>query len=271
MSKTRLCLATAVVAVAATSTFAQNLPTAQPKYLQIFRETLKPGRAADHAKWEAGWPAAYEKAGSKQPYLAISSLTGSPEVWYLSPYASQAAMGEAMAADEGPALASELERLSKGDGEFLSSTSAMQLAAAPELSQGAFPDISKVRFYEITMLRVKIGYDSEWGEAMQAYKAAVAKAAPAASWRAYRVMAGAPGGTYFLMSTTASFADFDKMAADDETIWKSVPPDELTKMVKFFKEGILSIVTQRYKVEPSMSYVDAATKAKDPAFWGAKK
>jgi hypothetical protein len=36
------------------------------------------------------------------------------------------------------------------------------------------------------------------------------------------------------------------------------------------KEGLLSTVTQRFRVEPAMSYVDAATKAKDPAFWSKK-
>jgi hypothetical protein len=34
--------------------------------------------------------------------------------------------------------------------------------------------------------------------------------------------------------------------------------------------GRLDTVSQRYRVEPAMSYVDAATKAKDPAFWGKK-
>jgi hypothetical protein len=37
------------------------------------------------------------------------------------------------------------------------------------------------------------------------------------------------------------------------------------------KEGVLSTVTQRFRVDPVMSYVDAATKAKDPAFWSPKK
>lgn len=271
MSKPVAGLAAIAALAIAASTFAQTMPTTQPKFLHIYRETLKPGRSADHAKWEAGWPAAFEKAGAKQAYLAISALTGPQEVWFISPYANQAAFGETLAAEASPALAPEMERLAKGDGEFLSEVTALQLAAAPELSQGSFPDMAKVRFYEIMTLRVKIGYDSEWGEAMQAYKAAAAKGAPGASWRAYRVVAGAPGGTYVLMSSTTSFADFDKMAADDEGIWKAVPAEDLSKMVKFFKEGVLGMVTQRYKVEPSMSYVDAATKAKDPAFWGAKK
>lgn len=272
MHKIRTSLTLLALAVgSAAGTFAQSLPTTQPKFLHIYRETLKPGRAADHAKWEAGWPAAYEKAGFKNAYLAISSLTGPQEVWFISPYANQAAFGEMMAAEANPALGAELERLSKGDGEFLNELTGIQLAADSELSQGAFPDISKVRFYEIMTIRLKFGYDGDWAAAMGAYKAAAAKASPDSSWRAYRVVAGAPGATYLLMSSTTSFAEFDKMAANDEAIWKSIPQDQLATMQKFFREGVVNIVTQRFKVEPSMSYVDAATKAKDPAFWGPKK
>jgi hypothetical protein len=36
---------------------------------------------------------------------------------------------------------------------------------------------------------------------------------------------------------------------------------------KFMKEGLISATTNRYRLDPRQSYVDAATKAKDPAFW----
>ena len=52
------------------------MPTTQPKFVHIFREQVKPGRAAEHAKWEAGWPAAFEKAKSPYHYIALQSITG---------------------------------------------------------------------------------------------------------------------------------------------------------------------------------------------------
>ena len=55
---------------------AQDLPKTQPKILTIYREEVKVGRAAEHAKHEAGWPAAYEKAKSPIYYLALTSMTG---------------------------------------------------------------------------------------------------------------------------------------------------------------------------------------------------
>jgi len=52
----------ALVVGSAPAALAQGVPTTQPKFLHIACEQLKAGRAAEPAKWEAGWPAAYEKA-----------------------------------------------------------------------------------------------------------------------------------------------------------------------------------------------------------------
>ena len=121
----------ALVAGSAATALAQGMPTTQPKFLNIFREQLKPGTAGEHAKWEAGWPAAYEKAKSPYNYIALQSITGPPEVWYVSPLANQAAYGEMMDAEQkDPVLAAELERLMKGDGQFLSEQSALQAVAS---------------------------------------------------------------------------------------------------------------------------------------------
>lgn len=260
----------ALVAGSATTALAQGVPTTQPKFLHIYRERVKVGRAGDHAKWEAGWPAAFEKAKSKYNYIAVSSISGPPEVLYLAPFASQAAYGEMLAAEGDPVLGPELERLSKGDADFVEELAGLQAVAMPELSLGAFPDMSKVRFYEITTFRVKPGHYDAWVAATKAYKAAAARSAPGASWRTYDVVAGAPGGTYLVMSSLGAFAEFDKMMAEGEATWKGMTPQEAETLGKFMKDSLVMTTTQRYRVEPAMSYVDAATKAKDPAFWGKK-
>ena len=272
MRKSFLGLALLLAAGSAATAFAQGVPTTQPKFMHIFREQVKPGRAADHAKWEAGWPAAFEKAKSPFNYIALQSITGPPEVWYVSPLASQAAYGDMIASeDKDPALAAELERLGKGDGEFLSEQSALQAVAMPELSQGAFPQIGKMRYYEITTFRVRPGHQDAWITATKAYKAAAARSSPGASWRTYDVVAGAPGGTYLVFSSVGAFAEFDKMMEEGEATWKGVTAEEGAVLGKFMKESVISVSTNRYRLSPGQSYVDAATKAQDPAFWSAKK
>ncbi len=138
------------------SAFAQGMPTSQPTLLTIVREDVKIGRGDDHARFEAGWPAAYAKAKSPDYYLAFVSMTGPNEAWYVTPWASHTAMAEGMkreAAD--PVLSAELKRLTRGDAEFLNNVRVMQAVGRTDLSAGAFPDLAKVRFTEITWFRVR--------------------------------------------------------------------------------------------------------------------
>lgn len=39
---------------------------------------------------------------------------------------------------------------------------------------------------------------------------------------------------------------------------------------KFFKESVISLTSNNYRLDASMSYVLAETKATDPAFWNKK-
>lgn len=272
MKKTALCLTLlALVAGSAATALAQGMPTTQPKFMHVFREQIKPGRSAEHAKWEAGWPAAYEKVKSPYHYIALQSMTGPSEVWYVVPLASQAAYGEMVAADDkDPALAAELERLNKGDAEFRAEESALQAVAMPELSHGAFPAPGKMKYYEITTFRIRPGHQDAWMAATKAYKAAAARSAPNASWRTYDVVAGAPGGTFLIFSSVGAFAEFDRMMAEGEATWKGMTAEESAALGKFMKEGLLTTTTNRYRLDPVQSYVNAETKAMDPAFWAKK-
>ena len=46
--------------------------------------------------------------------------------------------------------------------------------------------------------------------------------------------------------------------------------DEMATLQKFSTTGMVNSETQRFRLDAGQSYVDAATKAKDPAFWSAR-
>src|SRR5882762_1622614 len=83
---------------APTVAFAQGtgLPTSQPTLVTIIREEVKVGRTAEHARIESGWPAAFGRVNSPDYYLAMVSLTGAPQAWYIIPSTSHAAIAEQM-------------------------------------------------------------------------------------------------------------------------------------------------------------------------------
>jgi hypothetical protein len=156
------------------------------------------------------------------------------------------------------------------DAEFLSDLRSLQAAARPDLSHGEFPDLAKVRYYEITIFRVKPGYESGFAAVAKAYAGAAGKSAPKAAWRTYQVMAGAPGGTFLVFSSLESYAAFDDMVADGAKMYGAFSGDELVAMQKFLSEGLISSETNRFRLDPKQSYVPKELRERDPAFWMPK-
>jgi hypothetical protein len=247
---------------------AQALPTSQPAQLVIIREQVKLGRGAEHARIESGWPAAYAKAKSPVYYLGMTSMTGTNEAWFLVPYASNAAEADEMRLEESDTgLAAELQRLGRADAEVTTDARTIRAMARTDLSHGGFPDLARQRFWEIAIYRVRPGHDAGFEAAARAYGAAVERTAPGNSYRVYAVTAGMPEPTYLVFTSVASYAQFDTLAANGRRIFQSFTPDELTTLNKFFTDDLINTETNRFRLDPQMTYVSAETRATDPAFW----
>lgn len=271
MQKTHALLTLLALGVAANVVSSQAVPTTQPGLIQITREIVKPGRDAEHAKWETGWPAAYGRSKSAVPYLALASMTGASEVWYVATYASHAAFEASMKHDDAdPMLNPELERLSKGDAEFLSDIRRIHAIARPDLGVGGFPDVTKKRFWEISVFRARIGREDQFEAAAKAYMSSFKRAAPDGSIRAYQVVAGMTSGTYLFFSSYTAFSDLDQAAAMGEAAMKGANAEELAALQKG-SDAIMSIDANRYRLDPGQSYVSKEVRASDPAFWMPKK
>jgi hypothetical protein len=249
---------------------AQTLPTAQPPFLRVIREDVKVGRGAEHARFEAGWPAAYERVKSPDYYLALDALTGTGEAWYLVPAASYAAMGEQMARDEAPEIAGELIRLRKGDTEFINGARVTELRARPDLSFGTYPDLGKQRVWEISIFRMRPGAEDAFSGMAKGYGAATGRLPQNVGYRVYEVLTGMPAPTYFVFWSGTSFADFDKVLAVSDSTMKGMNADELG-LAKKFTDGLVNSETFHFRLSPEMSYVPKAVKAGDPGFWMPKK
>jgi hypothetical protein len=268
---TRLTLATLLVGGAG-GAFAQGMPTTQPGMVTIVREDVKPGRNAEHQRIEAGWPAAYEKAKSTFYYLAFESMTGPNEAWFVVPFASHAAQAESMKQESSdPVLAAELARLSRADGEVLNNIRVMQARARPDLSMGKFPDLATQRYWEISWFRVRPGHEAEFDSAAKAYGSAAKRSAPASNYRVYEIIAGVPGPTYLIFSSVSNYATFDQMAADGEKTFMGATPDEMGALQKYSLNAAVNFETERFRLNPVMSFVSKETRASDPSFWSPPK
>jgi len=273
MKKLQQLMLLALFCASAGSAFAQTgLPTSQPALVSIVREEVKVGRAGEHARIEAGWPAAYARAKSPDYYLAMVSMTGPSEAWYIGPYANNAAIEASMkreAAD--PVLSAELARLQRADGEVLNNSRTIMAVARPELSMGAYPDLARQRFWEITTFRVRPGHEGEFDAAAKAYIAAATRAAPTTTFRTYEVIAGGLTPTYIIFSSVSAYGQFDEMFANGMKTMGGASVEERAALQKFSTDALLNGDTNRFRLDPTQSYVNAETRATDPAFWNPPK
>jgi hypothetical protein len=248
------------------------LPNSQPAVLRIFQEDVKFGHGADHETVEAGWPAAFAKAKTAASYIALTSLTGTSQAWFIEPSASWKVVGDSMKAEgDNAELAAELKRLQKADAEHVTGGRTLHLVGRPDVSAGPFPAVGKVRFYEITTFRVRPGHEQEFEQLAKVFQTGYKKAAPQSGYRVYQVVAGAPGPTYMVFGSFESFGDLDKEQAIGQSVMATFSADEQRALQKFSAEGLINSESQRFAMNGPMSYVDQATIDQDPAFWRPKK
>ena len=247
-----------------------GLPTTQPKMLTIVREYLKPGMAADHAKHEAGWPTAYEKAKSPDYYIALSAMTGAPQVWYVVPTESHATLAETMKReDKESVLSAELARLSRRDAEFISGVSVVQAVGRPELSLGNFPEVAKSRFYEVIMFSVRSGQTEAFEKISKTYGKARKRVSPEASYRTYSVIAGMAAPTYLVFISVDDYAKFDQLAAENMKVFANATPEEKAEFDKW-RDVVVREENNRFRLDPVQSYVPKEAREQDREFWMPK-
>jgi hypothetical protein len=261
-----------VLSVGAGSAVAQQgLPASQPSLITIVREEVKVGRSAEHSRLEAGWPAAFERSKSPDFYLAMVSMTGPSEAWYVAPYANHAAMAASMKRDDADAvLTAELARLARADADLINSSRTIQAVARPELSMGAYPDLAKQRFWEITIFRVRPGREAEFDAAAKAYGTAAARSAPGAAYRVYEVIAGMLTPAYIVFASVDNYGQFDQMMANGSQTMQGATADERAALQKFFTDAALNTETNRFRLDPRQSFVSREVRATDPAFWSPR-
>ncbi len=245
-----------------------SAPPPPPNILQIGREEVKVGRRAEHAAFEAGWPAVFSKYKYPTNYLAMTSTTGPNEAWYVTPYPSLSAMEKDNdMSNSNAAMTAELGKLSKGDAEFINNNTSMVARLVPGMTYGGPMSIPNMRYFEVVTWRVRPGHDSDFMKAASMYRDANAKAKIDQPWVMYRVVSGAPSGTYMVWIPMSSLSVMDAGPAQGKA-WTDAAGDEaLQTMGKLVSDGVVSSSSQIFEFSPKMSYVSKEWKAANPSFW----
>jgi hypothetical protein len=253
-----------LVPLAAATLVAQSLPSSQPAIINIYREVEKPNHAVAHEASEVRWADFNRRAGYPTSYFGLVAASGVPEVWWISRFENMEGFGKSLSFEGRPGYNQGLARIMAEDAEHVVSFTSMQARAMRGSSHGLFPDLSKQRIYSIMTVRTNPGHEASFAEIAGHYKKA-AGTSEVAGWRVYEVIAGAPGGTFLILTSFSSWAAVDANEAEWSRVM-SAEGDHLEAASKLAKDAILSTEVRYFTINPRLSVVPKETVAADP-FW----
>ena len=253
---------------------AQAAPAA-PQYnvLSVFRETVKPGKAAGHEALESAWAAA-NVAAKATPMLAVSAMSGAPENWYMSAFPTWADYAKSNKANaENPALAAIEKQYSSQEGEYLSDGRLMLLTFREDLSYGPPADLATTRYFSITRISTRPGHTTEYEDNRKMVKAAHESAHLIDSYSMWQAQAGAPAGTFFLIVARKSLAELDDAGTVHGPAYQAAlgGAEGQAKIAAMQASAVISSELNHFAFAPAQSIPLAEWVAADPGFWKPKK
>src|SRR5712691_10944549 len=169
-------------------------PMGPPKVLQIIREEVKLGKRPAHEKNETGYPRAFKKAKWPTTFLAMTSITGPSEAWFLVPYDSfEAWEKDRQATEKNAALIAELDPLDAKDAEFVSGSRSLIAVYREALSHRPGVNIAQMRYIRVFTFRVRPGHEADFAEAVKIVRAGYEKANVETHWAVFQISSGMPG------------------------------------------------------------------------------
>ena len=266
----RSAMATGLVALLAVPLAAQQMPTSQPVILGITREIEKPGRFGVHEAVEIRWADLVRRYNFPYGYIALVANSGVPEVWWVTGFDGMGSFGKGAAfGSDNPAYMQALSKLAAEDGEHLNNVIFTQAQAVPDASYGSFPDVSKMRVFSVVTVQMRPGMEPMFGEIAKKYAAIMQAKAVPTSWRAYEVIAGAPGGTYLLFFSYPSWDAVEAERKASMAAFMGASPADLEGIMKGSRDAVASSNARYFTVNPRMSLVPKEY-ASDP-FWATPK
>ena len=265
------CLFLAVVSELAAQT-GQQAPQGPPNVLFIFREDVKASRGSAHEKLEAGYVRALQRANWPTTSLAITSVSGPHDAWFITPYESYAAMEkDRMAQEKNAELMSEFERLDAADAEFRTNQRGIIATHRPAISYSVPVNLPQMRYFQINTVRLRPGYEEDWIEARKILVEALKKANVPSPSTVFGITAGMPNGTFLVITPRKSLAEMDPNPERAKAIQDAMGEENAKKRQKLIRDSVMSTETSIYAFSPRMSYVSKEWIAADPDFWEPKQ
>ncbi len=245
-----------------------------PKVITIFREQVKVGKAAAHEKFEQeGFRKAFMRQNWAEHYLAMTSMSGPSEAWYINAYDSFAAAEKGnQSMDKEPAFQGAVAKLSEQDSEYINGGIGLMAAYQEDLSYNPMINVADMRYFGVLTFHVRPGHDADFKQALKMVKEYHEKANVNEHLVVFQVVAGAPGGTYLVFRPMKSLAELDAYDSAHKPYHEMMGEDGRKKFSELQAASIAETETTVFAFSPKMSYVpkEWATTAANSDYWFPK-
>ena len=205
-------------------------------------------------------------------YLAMTTVTGPSEAWFLTGYPSFAAWEKDREdTDKNTALTADLDRLVEKDGELLTNGRSLVAFLREDLSAGDPVDIAKMRYFRLLTFRVRPGHESDFQDSVKIVRSAYEKAKIELPWAVYQISGGMPGPTFMILLPMKSISEIDASISRAGAIREAEGPENEKSLAKMASDGFATVESNVFAFSPAMSYPSKEFVARDPEFWTPKK
>jgi hypothetical protein len=241
-----------------------------PKILLIQRESVKVGKDFVHMKNEAAYVRAATAAKTPDRYLAVTTMAGPDEAWFLVGYESFAEWEKSQAFDNSPKVMAMTGPIMEKDGDFVAESNSVVAAYNEKWSYRPDADIPHMRYFEVETIRLRPGHDKDWNSLVELFKNAAEKANLDEHDFFYEARFGAPAGTIYIFTPRKSLADIDSMTDANKKLQDALGDDGQKKWSQLIEASIASANTILAQFSPEMSYPPDDWVKADPDYWKPK-
>jgi hypothetical protein len=245
---------------------AQSAPS--PAILQVYRDPVKPSKMAEYSKIEGEAAQACARA-STWPYLAIQSITGPQEVWFISGFDSYTAMERsAEPFARNASLNAELGRLLEAKANLVTEPRAVFAHYRDDISSNTGLIQPRTRFFTVTLVTVRPGHEREFEDIHRTLKSARQRAGVLDNRAIYQVVSGMARNMYLIFSAHRSLQNAG-VALDPASDDYSTDVDDSTRnhLDDYTRLSVQSSETWLFSVSPAMSNPAGEWIVDDPEFW----
>jgi hypothetical protein len=250
---------------------AQDQTTPAP-VLRIYVEHVKPGKSSAHEKSESAFARTMKKVNYPAHYLALNSMAGAYEAWFVEEHSSFAEVEKSDQFGEAPGVKADMDLASALDGEVLTSMRSLIGVYRPDLSYHAeqgMKNLPKARYFNVVTVRIKAGAEPKLIATLKQLFDLYASSAFEQPAIVYQLISGTQSGSYLIFEPMASLAEWDKVPAMMKTM-RDVGGKRMDQILAGFSDITVFEEPRLMSVSQKMSYVSKEFAGTDPDFWTPK-